>query len=196
MKTVLGLTGGSGSGKSLAALYLQKQGAQIIDADKIAREIMTAGSPVLSELSSAFPGILLADGSLNRKKLAERVFSDEASLSRLNRISHAYIIKEIEDILSRSQENFIVIDAPLLFESGLDRLCSSCLCILAEKDRRIRRIMNRDGLTTEEAEARIDAQNTDDYFRSRCRFVIENNGEQNILEQALELVLKELNIDA
>ncbi len=195
MKTVLGLTGGSGSGKSLASAYLKTKGAQIIDADKIAREIMSPHHPALSEVAEAFPGVLLPDGNLDRKALAKIVFSDPNALAKLNQITHAYIIRQIEETLTKSHKHLLVIDAPLLFESGLDRLCTACLFVTAKKECRILRIMERDNLTKQEASARIDAQNKDDYFATRSRFVLENNGTKEELAAKLDYILKELDIE-
>lgn len=192
MKVVLGLTGGSGTGKSVAARYFHEFGAEIIDADRIARQIMEPGSPALSEVSREFPGVLLSDGSLNRKKLGSLVFKDEASLKKLNAITHQYIIDEIKTRLICSQSNFIVIDAPLLLECNLDQLCTASLCILADFPLRISRIMARDGLTKEQAENRINSQNDDNFYKSRCRYAVYNNGDIKALTASLDSILKEL----
>lgn len=192
MKTILGLTGGSGTGKSLAAEYLKLQGAQIIDADRIARQIVAPGKPALAEISETFDDILLADGTLNRKKLGALVFSDNDALMRLNAITHAYIAEEINTQLIESKSPLVVIDAPLLLEYDLDALCTECVCILADLSIRVNRIMARDALTQEQAENRIRAQKEDDFYKKRCRFVIENNGDAASLYTALDTMLKEL----
>lgn len=192
MKTILGLTGGSGTGKSLAAEYLKLQGAQIIDADRIARQIVAPGKPALAEISETFDDILLTDGTLNRKKLGALVFSDNDALMRLNAITHAYITEEINTQLIESKSPLVVIDAPLLLEYDLDALCTECVCVLADLSIRVNRIMARDGLTQEQAENRIRAQKEDDFYKNRCRFVIENNGDVASLHTALDTMLKEL----
>lgn len=192
MSTVIGLTGGTGCGKSAAAEYLQKKGAVIIDADRIAREITEPGQPALLRLAAAFPGILQTDGSLNRKKLGTLVFSDSEALERLNGITHAYIINEIEKRLAASSRPLTVIDAPLLLECGLERLCDCCIAVLADRSLRLQRIIERDHLTEEEAFNRIASQPEDSFYRSRCRFILENNSSLSALEQALDDILKEL----
>lgn len=192
LKTILGLTGGSGSGKSLVAGYLKKQGAEIIDADQIAREITEPGKPALSELAEAFEGILCSDGTLNRKKLGSCVFSDAGALKRLNAITHKYIIEEIKTRLANSQSNLIVLDAPLLLECDLDKLCSACICILSDKALRASRIMERDNLTETDAKNRIDSQKSDDFYKNRCRYAVENNGSIEALYASLDIILKEL----
>ena len=163
MKTVLGLTGGSGSGKSVVADYLKAAGAAIIDADKIARQILAPGKPAYSQVIAAFGGITEDDGSLNRKKLGTLVFSDHKKLKKLNTITHPAIVREIETTLSELKEDFIVIDAPLLFECGLDRLCTACACVLADSEIRKNRIIARDGIAPDVATNRIQSQNNDDF---------------------------------
>ena len=190
---VLGLTGGTGCGKSIAADYLKSHGAYIIDADAISRYIMEPGSPVLQKVANRFHDVLLADGSLNRKKLASIVFNNEEALRSLNDITHTYIVQEIEKKLAQSTAMLTVIDAPLLFEAGLDRLCDECLCVLADYNLRKARIMNRDGLSEKEATSRINAQKEPQFYKTRCRFVIENNNGQKDLYKALDAMLKELN---
>lgn len=192
MKTVLGLTGGSGSGKSLAADYFKTHGAYIIDADQIARQITEPGKPALLEIAKSFEDILMPDGSLNRKKLGSLVFRDPDALHRLNTITHTYIIEEIKTLLANSWHDFIVIDAPLLLECNLDRLCTACACVLADTALRVRRIMTRDKLTEAQARDRINSQKENDFYKSRCRFVIENNGDAASLNAALDQLLKEL----
>ncbi len=191
MNLVLGLTGGTGCGKSAAARYLEKKGAFIIDADEIARNIVAPGEPALCEISAAFHDVLLPDGTLNRKKLGALVFADKTALHALNKITHPHIMNEIKKLLE-TPRIFTVIDAPLLFECGLDKLCSTCLCVLSDPSLRLKRIMERDQLTKEAAETRIKAQPTNDFYASRCQFVIENNKDIAALESALDNMLKEL----
>jgi len=189
---VLGLTGGTGCGKSVAALYFKEHGAHIIDADAISRMIMQPGHAALVEVAANFPGVLRQDGTLDRKKLGKIVFSDEKKLNKLNAVTHKYIIAEIEAELAAHHDVFTVIDAPLLFETNLDRLCDACLCVLADSTTRKKRIMARDGLTEEDAAARIAAQPADDYYLSQCRFVLYNTETVDALHHALDSILKEL----
>ena len=192
MKIVLGLTGGSGCGKSVAAEYLKSRGAFIIDADKIARKIMNPGEAAYRQVVACFKNITLSGGEIDRKKLGALVFSDKQELKKLNTITHSVIIREIETELAETDEPFVVIDAPLLFECGLERLCTASLSILASTKDRIRRIAARDGLSEVIAFNRILSQNNDEYYRSRSEFVIENNGSLTELYNSLDLILKEL----
>ena len=118
--TVIGLTGGSGSGKTAIASLLQKKGIDIIDADIIAREIVKKGEPALDEIVEEFGGdILLSSGELDRKKLGSIVFTNKEKLKNLNKITHKYITKIIMQNLSKHASEIVVIDAALLKESGL-----------------------------------------------------------------------------
>lgn len=192
MSVILGLTGGTGCGKSTVAAYLVQKGAAVIDADAIARTVVLPGKPALIKLSAAFDDILLPNGSLNRKKLGAQVFSDPEKLNTLNHITHTYIIEEINRQLAALKNSLIVIDAPLLLECGLDVLCTACAAVLAEKAVRCARITERDGLNREQAEARINAQPEDSFYTERCRFILYNNGSTPALYRAVDAMLKEL----
>lgn len=192
MAVVLGLTGGTGCGKSTVAAHWAKQGAAVIDADQTAREIVMPNKPALAELAAAFDDILCPDGSLNRKKLGCLVFSDPEKLHTLNRITHTYIIQAIKEKLAQLQNELIVIDAPLLLECELDDLCTACAAVLAERSVRMQRIMARDGLSSEQAAARIDAQPVDSFYKARCRFIMHNNGDIKALLCAADAVLEAL----
>ncbi|MBE7048755.1 MAG: dephospho-CoA kinase [Ruminococcaceae bacterium] len=192
MGVVIGLTGGTGCGKSMAATYLQQKGAYVIDADQIARHIVEPGQPALTEIAAVFPDVLLPDGTLNRKKLGSLVFADRKALATLNHITHRYIIAEIEKLIDEGKQSFIVIDAPLLLECGLDRLCTLCIAICSNKENRLHRIMERDNLTKTDALNRINAQPADHFYRTHCQHIIENNGEAEAVMVALDAILKEL----
>ncbi len=194
MAVILGLTGGTGCGKSTVATYWAQCGAAIVDADRIAREIVMPGKPALAELAAAFDDILCDDGSLNRKKLGALAFEDPQKLHILNRITHTYIIQEIKNRLTALQATpLVVIDAPLLLECNLDNLCTACVAVLADTALRSKRIMARDGLTAAQAEARIQAQPEDSFYQQRCRFILYNNSDKATLLRAADGVLEALN---
>ncbi len=194
MSIILGLTGGTGCGKSTAANYLKSRGAQVIDADQIARQVTRPGSPALFEIQKAFDGVVTKDGSLDRKKLGAIVFADQNARETLNQITHKYILEEIKNSVFASQSPLVVIDAPLLLECNLDRLCTASIAVLANKEKRQKRIMERDNLSPVLAEERIKAQPADSFYRERCRFIIENNGDAANLTNKLDLILKELHL--
>jgi dephospho-CoA kinase len=135
---VLGLTGQTGAGKSTLCQYLQQKGCSIIDADQVARDVVEKGSDCIADVILEF-GIeyLNMDGSLNRRKLAESVFTDKAKLKKLNDIMFPYIIRNIEEkiqLKKEAEEGIIVLDAPTLFESGCDKFCDKVVSVIATEE--------------------------------------------------------------
>jgi len=181
---ILGLTGGSGTGKSSACKFFKEKGFLIVDMDKVSRKVCQKGEPCLDEIVSFFGrGIIDENGELIRKKLGDIVFSDKEKLEILNKITHKYIINEAEIFISQNPGKDIVLDAAVLFESGADALCTHTLCVLGSFEKRLSRIMERDSLSEESARNRILSQPDDSFYTSRCDAVVYNNGS-----------LKELNI--
>ena len=175
---VIGLTGGSGSGKSTIASLLRQKGIQVIDADKIGRVVVEKGKPALREIVEEFgEGVLQPDGTLDRKKLASIVFTDREELKKLNRITHKYITAIVKEELAASKADISVIDAAVLKESGILDMCDYVIAVIAEKDIRIKRIMERDGITEEAAKNRINSQEPDAKYVQYADFVIDNSGD-------------------
>ncbi len=178
MAKVIGLTGGSGAGKSTVARLFAQQGAEVLDADQIARDVMQPGMPALSEVRASFGAdVFRPDGSLRRQALADIVFSDPAQLALLNRITHKYILRVVEERLAATAADVAVIDAAVLIESGLAARCDCVVNVLAGREERISRIMARDGLTYAQAAARIDAQPPDAFYRAHSDFLLDNGAE-------------------
>ncbi len=189
----IGVTGGTGSGKSTVCSYLKEKGAKIIDADALAREIVEKGKPALSEIVEAFSDeILLSDGSLDRKKLGEIVFASSEKLNILNEITHKYIIEEIKKRVSNSEAALTVIDAALIFETELFKLCDKTIAVVAKKKEREKRIIKRDALSDRVAKNRIASQKENDFYEKNSDFVIVNDGDLSDLELKIDEVLKEL----
>lgn len=189
-RIVVGLTGGTGSGKSSVAAQFAENDVLVIDADQISRQVCEAGSPCLEELVEEFGQDILNDqGELRRKFLGDLVFHDEKKLEKLNAITHKYIVAEIEKILEDSNDDRFIIDAALLFESGLSDICTAIVVVTAEKEMRAERIAKRDGLTMEQAFARINAQQDESFYTSRADFVIYNNGDTSELRLETDLVI-------
>ncbi|MDO5477821.1 MAG: dephospho-CoA kinase [Clostridia bacterium] len=182
MRYVLGLTGGTGAGKSLISAILQKKGAKIIDADKLSREITKEGGIALGEIDKAFPGVI-KNGVLDRKALGRIVFSDKEKLLILNEITHKYIIKLTKEEIEASK-GLIVLDAPLLFEAGEDKLCDKVIFVDADDEIRLARIMKRDNLSIDDARARINARDLA-VIKAKCDFVILNDGDAEKLEKEI-----------
>ena len=183
---IIGITGGSGTGKTSASRFFEEKGYLVIDCDKLARSVCQKGKPCLLELKSFFGDkIIASDGSLLRRELGRIVFGDKNALGMLNEITHKYITTELKSILKQNKDRDILIDAPLLFEAGLETICDKTLCILADREERIRRITQRDSVSHEEAKKRIDSQKDDDYYISRCDYVVYNNGDVHMLVNKL-----------
>ncbi len=191
--TVIGLTGPTGSGKSAVARRFEQAGAFIIDADKLAREVTEKGHPCLSELAARFgDDILDKDGALIRRVLAAKAFATPETRQALNDITHPRIIARSEELLAACKAPVAVIDAPLLFESGMERLCDSTVAVIAPLEIRKARIMARDSLTSEAADQRIAAQKNDDYYRDRATFCLVNDRDLAHLEALCDTLIKEV----
>ncbi|MCD8239037.1 MAG: dephospho-CoA kinase [Clostridiales bacterium] len=159
---VLGITGGSGTGKSTAAEVLKKEGAYIIDCDKLAREVVEKGTDGYKEVVDFFGSKILAEnGDLNRKALGDIVFNDRAKLKRLEEITHSAIKAEVLKRLEAAKNKgtkLVVIDAPLLIEAGLNSLTDKIWLFTADFDVRLERISKRDGISLKSAESRFLSQ--------------------------------------
>ncbi|MDD3766810.1 MAG: dephospho-CoA kinase [Eubacteriales bacterium] len=187
---VIGVTGGSGSGKSFFCKEAKKLGFHIIDADGIGHKVLLRGNPAYDEVVGFFgKEILSENGEINRKRLGEIVFSSKDKLQKLNSITHFRISEKIDEIIQENKDKNILIDAALLFESGMDAKCDKVIAILAPKDVRIKRIMERDGLIYEKALKRINSQSSDEFYRLRADFVLQNDGRpESFARQAVALL--------
>lgn len=189
---ILGLTGGSGVGKSAAGAEFLACGCGVLDADASYRRLCDTCRPMLDEIQSVFGNVLNTEGKLDRKKLGTVVFSDPDKLSQLNAITHPYIRQAALDAFAAMEaegKQLCVYDAPVLFEAGADALCDCTAAVLAERDTRIARIMVRDGISYDYAALRIDAQHSDDWYRDRCDFCIVNNGDLDALRDQVHTVI-------
>ena len=192
---IIGLTGGIGSGKSTVSEYLSKNmGLTIIDADQIARDVTRPGQETLLMLREAFGSeIINDDGTLDRRKLAGIAFQSDEKKKLLEKITHSAIREEINCRLRTSaakHENAVVLDVPLLMESGIDGLCDTVWVVTTAKDVRIERISARDGITKEEINARINAQISDRERFARADEIIDNSGDKEALYREIERLIK------
>lgn len=143
---VVGLTGGVASGKSHVLALFAALGVATIEADDVGRAVVAAGEPALAEIATAFgAGMLLADGSLDRRAMRERVFADPVALQRLEAITHPHIFKRLEHWLSQPRGPYCLLSAAILLERGFDRLCQRVLVVDAPEQDQIARLMRRDG---------------------------------------------------
>lgn len=175
---IVGLTGQTGAGKSTVAEFLSRFGYKVIQADEYARLATEKGSPVLKELQATFgQDILKEDGTLNRPNLAEKAFATPEQTAKLNAITHPFIShlmqKQIRGAFFDGYEA-VILDASQLFEAKQDQFCNLVISVTAPEDVRKARIMERDGLSAEEAERRMHAQLPEDYFLTHSDIIIEN----------------------
>ena len=169
---IIGITGGTGCGKTTLLRELEKLGALVLDCDKIYHELLKTDAALLSAIGERFPGTVV-DGALQRKRLGAIVFADEAALADLNDITHAAVKAEVLRRLEGAE--LAAIDAIGLFEGGLAALCDVTVAVTAPLEDRIRRLTAREGISEEYARSRIAAQHDDDWFRQKCHHVLENN---------------------
>ena len=193
---LIGLTGGSGSGKTLISNVFEERGIPSIDADKLARRIVEPGQPCLKELIKYFGEQIVDEkGALRRRKLAEIAFSDPEKLSNLNKITHFYVgelmREHVNDYKNKGYKH-ILFDAPVLIEGGFHKKCDAVVCVLADKNTRIKRIMNRDLITLEEAQRRIGVQQSDEFYISHSDYVIHNDSNENEARAQTNKVIDEI----
>lgn len=199
---ILGLTGPSGAGKGAVAAIFQTFGIPSIDTDAVYHQLLDEGGAITKELTDFFGQELLDEhGRIDRKKLRATVFGKEntpALLHTLNKITHKYVMartNERIDALAQSGVAAVLIDAPLLFEAGVDKACDAVIGVLSDCAVRLSRITARDSITEEAAQMRLDAQKSDDFYRSACQYIIENNGDRTALESQIRCLLKKLNLE-
>lgn len=170
---IVGLTGGTGAGKTSALAALEDLGGTVLDCDAVYHQMLRTDPALRGAITAAFGPVFCPDGSLDRQKLGTLVFSDHAALDRLNAIVYEYLPPEL---LRRAQGHTLVgLDAISLMESGLGRLCACTVAVLAPAEDRVRRIMARDGISEDYARLRISAQQPDAFYRERCSHILENN---------------------
>lgn len=175
----IGVTGGIGSGKSTVSQRLQDLGAVIIDADKVAREIVEPGQPALKELDAAFAGVLNEDGTLNRAELARQAFATPEATEKLNSITHPRIRERTNALFAQAEqagEDVVVYDMPLLIENGETSRVDHVLVVDAPDEVRVRRLVESRGLDESDAKARIKAQIDRDSRLAAADTVMDNGG--------------------
>lgn len=176
--TIIGITGGTGSGKTSVLSLLEKRGALIIDCDEVYHELLDGCGELVNELSERFPGVV-SGGRLERRKLGEIVFDDAEALADLNAITHKYVSMQVNARLSdwaMRGGRVAAVDAIALLKSDLADRCAAIVGITAPTQDRIRRIMEREAITREYAEMRISAQKPNEYFEEHCDYIIHNAG--------------------
>ena len=199
---IIGITGNSGSGKSYVSEFIKKYylekniKAEIIDADQVAKSMQNSESEYMKAIIREFGEDILEEEKLNRKKLAKIVFSNNQEKEKLDRITQKYVVANIKEQIKSYREQgmvIIVIDVPLLFESGLNQECTITVGVIAQKEKKLERICKRDNITIEEAELRLNSQPNDEYYRNNCDYIIENNTIENeITQKAICNIIKKI----
>lgn len=177
----IGLTGGIACGKSTVSAMLVRRGAILIDADKIARDVVEPGSPVLARVAEQFgQAVIQPDGSLNRKKLGEIVFADKEARKLLESLLHPAIraqLREQKETAEREQpDKLVVVDVPLLYESGYEHMYQEIMVVYVPREVQRERLIRRDGLSEAEADRRLDAQMPIEIKRERADILVDNSG--------------------
>ena len=189
---IIGITGGTGSGKTTLLEILRRQGALVLDCDAIYHDLLETDPKLLQKIEAHFPGTVI-DGQLDRKLLGSKVFSDEAALLTLNKITHSAVREEVLRALA-SSPGLTAIDAIGLFEGNLAPLCDITVAVTAPMTERIRRLTARDNISEEYAKNRILAQHEDVWFREKCDYVLINDSTFEAFEARCLAFCKEIGI--
>lgn len=192
---IIGITGNSGSGKStVSKMISENYEAKIIDADKIAKEMTMNNGEYLQAIKQTFGEDVIKDNTLDRKKLADIVFSNKTEKEKLDSLTFEYVVRRIKEEIKKAQIKsdikYIVLDVPLLFESKLNEVCNYTIGVTAPKIEKIKRICKRDKLSEEKALQRLNSQPDDEFFIQKCDFIIENINNEKTEEKVNEIMLK------
>lgn len=176
-RVVLGLTGGTGAGKTSALDVIREMGGTVIDCDAVYHEMLENNAELRNAINEKFPGVFGPGEKLDRRKLGQEVFAQKDRLAQLNDIVYRFLVPELEQRICALPDGLYAVDAINLLESGLDRLCDRTVAVTAPVELRVRRIMSRDGITEQYARLRISAQKSDEYYRSKCDCELTNAAE-------------------
>lgn len=171
---VIGVTGPTGSGKSEVSQHLSTKGFEIVDADKIVCDIYTNCRECVDRVGACFDEVV-ENNVINKRKLSKIVFSDKNMLARLENIVNPYILRRIKACVAEKNDCNVVLDAPTLFESGAYKICDYSVAILSQKEKRLARILKRDGIGLDDAICRINAQPKDEFYIYHADQIIFNN---------------------
>lgn len=174
---IVGITGNSGAGKSEISKMLAKRiNAKIIDADNIVKALSEPGEKYYKKIVELFGKEILQEEKLNKKRIAEIIYNDKIKREKLNNLTYKYVVEEIKREVKNIKTKNVIIDAPLLFESGLNKICKITIAVLASTEKKVERICNRDKISQETAIARLNIQETDNFYRKKADYIIVNNG--------------------
>ena len=189
---ILGITGGTGCGKTTLLELIRELGGLVIDCDDVYHKLLQTDTQLLDSIEAQFPGTV-EQGRLQRKKLGALVFADPAALEKLNEITHSAVKQEVCKLLSPPPQ-LAAIDAIGLFESGLDKLCKLTVAVTAPEEQRIARLMARDGIDEAYALSRIRAQHSSEEFSALCDYTLVNDGTKEQFREKCLVFLRDLGI--
>lgn len=189
---VVGLTGFSGTGKSTVAALLRENGFHHIDCDRIVHEEVYKDSAVLTAIAAAFGEDTIKDGTIDRIALRSRTLGNPAAVSRLNQVVMPHIIAAIEKHLKNTADQNVILDAPLLFEYGLEKKCTHTLSVIADEGIALSRIIKRDQIDEETARKRLSSQHPAAYYIEKSDYVITNNDDTAALKKQVNTIIKKL----
>ena len=194
---IIGMTGSSGTEKSTVCEILEAYyKVTIINADKVARKLSKRGTNYVIDIISKFgKSIVDENGELKRRKLAEIIYNDSKKREELNKCTFKYIKKEIERQIKKAQTDTIIIDAPLLFESELNKICDKVIGVISNRELQIERIVARDDIDYEDAEKRLNAQQTNEFYMNKCDAIIESNNNLKSIKENVEKIAKTYGIE-
>ena len=192
---IIGITGNSGSGKSTVSKMINENyNAKIIDADRIAKEMAKNNSEYLQAIRQTFGEDIVKNNELDRKRLADIVFSNKTEKEKLDSLTFEYVVRRIKEEIKKAQIKsdikYIVLDVPLLFESKINEVCNYTIGVTAPKIEKIKRICKRDKLSEEKALQRLNSQPDDEFFIQKCDFIIENINNEKTEAKVNEIMLK------
>lgn len=194
---ILGVCGRSGSGKSTVCEYFAKKGLVWIDCDKIYRRLTETRSDCLTAIEKEFGAEVIDRDRLDRKKMAQIVFHSSEKRAKLNEITHYFVLKEVNKalILAKKQaKKAAVLDVPLLFESGFDKICDITIGVIAKDNTALERIKTRDKISESEADLRLSAQISNSILREKCRYILQNDADLFELYRACDALLNTIGL--
>lgn len=192
MTYFLGLTGGIASGKSTVAALFKEQGIPVIDADQVAHQVLATNKSVQAQLQAAFGEAVVKNGQVDRPMLGQQVFGNPDALTQLNAITGPAILTAIKQQMQAADAPLVVLDVPLLYEQHYEQYCDGVAVVYVERKTQLQRLMARNQLTIEQANARIDSQSDLATKKARADFVIDNQGTPAMLRQRVLALLQQL----
>lgn len=192
MTYFLGLTGGIASGKSTVAALFKEQGIPVIDVDQVAHQVLATNKSVQAQLQAAFGEAVVKNGQVDRPMLGQQVFGNPEALTQLNAITGPAILTAIKQQMQAADAPLVVLDVPLLYEQHYEQYCDGVAVVYVERKTQLQRLMARNQLTIEQANARIDSQSDLATKKARADFVIDNQGTPAMLRQRVLALLQQL----